>query len=64
LAALCGADLEASRVIRQRIEESIQNHPLEPRGISYLIKVGSATYPEEALSKEEPFKLAKERLGG
>ena len=64
LAALCGADLEGSRVIRQRIEESIQNHPLEPGEASILIKVGSATYPDEALSKEELFKLAKERLGG
>ena len=64
LAALCGANLEGSRVIRQRIEEGIQNHPLEPGGTSVLIKVGSATYPEEALSKEELFRLAKERLGG
>jgi GGDEF domain-containing protein len=64
LAALCGANLEGSRVIRQRIEEGIQNHPLEPGGTSVLIKVGSATYPDEALSKEELFRLAKERLGG
>jgi signal transduction histidine kinase/GGDEF domain-containing protein len=64
LAALCGANLEGAQVIRQRIEEGIQNRPLEPGGTSVLIKVGSATYPEEALSKEELFKLAKERLGG
>jgi GGDEF domain-containing protein len=64
LAALCGANLEGSQVIRQRIEEGIQNHPLEPGGTSLMIKVGSATYPEEALSKEELFRLAKERLGG
>jgi GGDEF domain-containing protein len=64
LAALCGANLEGAQVIRQRIEEAIQNRPLEPGGTSALIKVGSATYPEEALSKEELFKLAKERLGG
>jgi signal transduction histidine kinase len=64
LAALCEADLEAAQVIRQRIEEGIQNRPLEPGGTSVRIKVGSATYPEEALSKEELFKLAKERSGG
>jgi signal transduction histidine kinase len=64
LAAFCGANLEGSRVIRRRIEEGIQNRPFEPGGTSVLIKVGSATYPEEALSKEELFKLAKERLGG
>jgi signal transduction histidine kinase len=64
LAALCGADLEGSRVIRQRIEEGIQNHPLKAGEASVRIKVGSASYPEEALSKEELFRLAKERLGG
>jgi hypothetical protein len=64
LAALCEADLEGARVIRQRIEEGIQSHPLEPGGGTVLLKVGSATYPDEALSKEELFRLAKERLGG
>jgi GGDEF domain-containing protein len=64
LAALCEADLEAARVIRQRMEEGIRNHRLEPGETSLVIKVGSATYPEEALSKEELFRLAKERLGG
>jgi len=64
LAAFCEANLEGARVIRQRIEEGIQNHPLEPGGTSLPIKVGSATYPDEALSKEELFRMAKERLGG
>jgi two-component system, sensor histidine kinase and response regulator len=64
LAALCEADLEGARVILQRIKEGIQNHPIEPGGTSVLIKVGSATYPDETLSKEELFRLAKERLGG
>jgi len=64
LAALCEADLEGARVIRWRIEEGIQNHPLAPGGASVLLKVGSATYPDETLSKEELFRLAKERLGG
>ncbi len=64
LAALCEANLEGARVIRQRIQEGVQNHPLETGGVSILIKVGTATYPEEALSKEELFRLAKERLGG
>jgi GGDEF domain-containing protein len=64
LAALCEANLNGARVIRQRIEEGIQTHPLETGGTSVLIKVGTATYPEEALSKEELFRLAKERLGG
>jgi signal transduction histidine kinase len=64
LAALCEANLKGVQVIRQRIEEEIQKHPLEGRGGPLLIKVGTATYPEEALSKAELFRLAKERLGG
>ena len=64
LAALCEADLKGVQVIRQRIEEEIQKHPLEGQGAPLLIKVGTATYPEEALSKAELFRLAKERLGG
>jgi len=64
LAALCEANLTGAQVIRQRIEEEIQKHPLESREALILIKVGIATYPEEALSKAELFRLAKERLGG
>jgi len=63
LAALCEANLEGSQVIRRRIEESIQKHLLEARGAPALIKVGSATYPEEASSKSELFRLARERMG-
>ncbi len=64
LAALCEANLKGVQVIRHRIEEEIQKHPLEGHGGPVLIKVGTATYPEEALSKAELFRLAKERLGG
>jgi len=64
LAALCEANLKGTQVIRQRIEEEIQKYPLEGQGAPVLIKVGTATYPEEALSKAELFRLAKERLGG
>jgi signal transduction histidine kinase len=64
LAALCEANLEGAQVIRRRIEEAIQKHLLETGGVSVLIKVGTATYPDEALSKEELFRMAKERLGG
>jgi GGDEF domain-containing protein len=64
LAALCEANLTGAQVIRQRIEEDVQKHPSEGQGAPVLIKVGTATYPEEALSKAELFRLAKERLGG
>lgn len=64
LAALCEVNLTGAQVIRQRIEEEIQKHPLKGQEATIPIKVGIATYPEEALSKAELFRLAKERLGG
>jgi signal transduction histidine kinase len=64
LAALCEANLKGAQVIRHRIEEGIQKHPPENQKASVIIKVGTATYPEEARSKAELFRLAKERLGG
>jgi hypothetical protein len=51
-------------VIRQRIEEDVQKHPFEGQEKPVVIKMGTATYPEEVLSKAELFRLAKERLGG
>jgi hypothetical protein len=64
LAALCEANLNGAQVIHQRIGEEIQKHPLEGQEKPLRIKVGTATYPQEALSKGELFRLAKERLGG
>jgi GGDEF domain-containing protein len=64
LAALCEATLEGARVIRRRIEEGIQKRPAQGQEADVVIKVGMATYPEEAVSKAELFRLAKERLGG
>jgi signal transduction histidine kinase/GGDEF domain-containing protein len=64
LAALCEANLEGAQVIRRRIEEGIQKRPSEGHEADFVIKVGTATYPEEAASKAELFRLAQERLGG
>jgi signal transduction histidine kinase len=64
LAALCEVNLNGAQVIRQRIEEDVQKHLFEGQEKPVLIKMGTATYPEEALSKAELFRLAKERLGG
>jgi GGDEF domain-containing protein len=64
LAVLCEANLNGAQVIRQRIGEEIEKHPSEDQEKPIRIKVGIATYPEEALSKAELFRLAKERLGG
>jgi GGDEF domain-containing protein len=64
LSALCEADLEGARVIRQRIDEELQKHLSEGQDVSLITKVGMATYPEEALSKRELFRKAKEYLRG
>ena len=64
LAALCEANLNGAQVICQRIKEEIQDHSLEGQEKPVVLKVGTATYPDEALSKAELFRLAKERLGG
>jgi signal transduction histidine kinase/GGDEF domain-containing protein len=64
LAALCEADLQGAGVIRQRLEEVVQKVFVKGSDASRLIHIGAATYPEEALSKRDLFRKAKERLGG
>ena len=64
LAALCEANLKGTQVIRKRIEEEIEKQQLDAQEAQAIIKIGTATYPEEALSKPELYRLAKERLGG
>jgi two-component sensor histidine kinase/GGDEF domain-containing protein len=64
LAALCEADLKAAGIIRRRLEQAIQNNPDVSLDSPPVIKMGMATYPEEADSKRELFRIARERLGG
>jgi GGDEF domain-containing protein len=64
LAAFCVADLKGAQAIRQRIEEEIKKHFMEGWDHPPVIKVGAATYPEEAISKRELFRKAKGRLRG
>jgi hypothetical protein len=63
-AALCEADLKGAQVIRERIEGEIQKHFMEGGDQSLVIKVGAATYPEEAITKRELFRRAKTQLRG
>ena len=63
-AAFCEADLKGAQVIRQRIAGEIQKHFMEDRDPSLVIKVGAATYPEEAITKRELFRRAKTQLRG
>ncbi len=62
--AFCEADLKGAQVIRQRIEGEIQKHFTEGRDQPLVIKVGAATYPEEAITKRELFRRAKTQLRG
>ena len=55
LAILCEVDKGGARVIRQRILEEAEKYPN---------KVGMATYPDEAGSKRDLFRKAKNRLRG
>lgn len=63
-AALCEADLKGAHVIRERIEGEIQKHLMQGTDRSLVIKVGAATYPEEAITKRELFRRAKTQLRG
>ena len=64
LAAFCEADRKGAQVILARIEEEIKNFPSPDGEQPPVVKVGAATYPEEALCKRELFRLAKQRLMG
>jgi len=61
---ICDADLKGAQVIRERIEREIRKHFVQGRETPPIIKVGGATYPEEALSKRELFRKAKAQLRG
>jgi len=63
-AALCEADPNGAQVIQHRFEEEFHFHPLNDPGQPLQIKIGFATYPDEALSKRELFRKSKERLRG
>jgi signal transduction histidine kinase/GGDEF domain-containing protein len=62
LVALCEADLKGAKAIRQRIDEGFQKNPVKDQDRSLAINIGTATFPEEALSKRELFRKAKVEL--
>ncbi len=64
LAAICEADLKGAQAILQRIEEKVLKILTKDFDPPPVIKVGAATYPEEALSEKELFRMAQERLRG
>ncbi|MCJ7784113.1 MAG: hybrid sensor histidine kinase/response regulator, partial [Desulfobacterales bacterium] len=52
LAVICEADLKGAQAIQQRIEEKVLKHLTKGFDPPPVIKVGAATYPEEALSEK------------
>jgi two-component system, sensor histidine kinase and response regulator len=64
LAAICEADLKGAQAIQQRIEEKVLKYFTKGFDPPPVIKMGAATYPEEALSEKELFRMAQERLRG
>jgi signal transduction histidine kinase len=62
LVALCEADMKGVQAIRQRIEEDVQKNPIKGPDGPWAIRIGVATFPEEAFSKRELFRKAKEQL--
>jgi len=62
IVAICEADCNGARVIQRRIEEEFHQHPLQGSDHPVDIKIGFATYPDEALSKRELFRKARESL--
>ncbi|NWF57041.1 MAG: response regulator [Syntrophaceae bacterium] len=61
-AALCEADRKGAGVIRRRMEESFKKNAAQGRPSPPVLKIGAATYPEEAPSKRELFRKAKNDL--
>jgi hypothetical protein len=64
LAALCQVDSNGAQVIEKRIEEKALKQLEKNFDPPLIIRVGAATYPEEALSEKELFEIAQERLRG
>jgi hypothetical protein len=62
LVALCEADLKGALAIRKRIEEGLKRNGLEGKDWISKVRIGFATYPEEAASKRDLFRIAKARL--
>ncbi|MCX8118580.1 MAG: hybrid sensor histidine kinase/response regulator [Desulfobacterota bacterium] len=62
LVALCEADSKGVQSIRQRMEEDLRKNPLSGPDGPLRVKFGWASFPEEASTKHELFRKARERL--
>jgi two-component system sensor histidine kinase/response regulator len=62
LAAICETDRKGAGIIRQRIEEKFKKNLGDGLSTPPTLQIGAATYPEEALSKRDLFRKAKQGL--
>lgn len=60
--ALCETDRKGAHSIRQRIEDGVQKNPIKGADGPLAIRLGVSTFPEEALTKRDLFRKAKEQL--
>ncbi len=63
LVALCEADKTGAQAIRKRMEEDFKKHLFKGPDGPWTINLGVATFPEDASTKIELFRKAKEQLG-
>ncbi|OGP88792.1 MAG: hypothetical protein A2156_07275 [Deltaproteobacteria bacterium RBG_16_48_10] len=64
IVALCETDRKGAQVIQHRIKEEFDQYPLGDPEQPLGLKISFATYPDEALSKRELFRKAREGLRG
>ena len=61
-AAICETDGKGAQVIRHRMEENFKKNPPPGQSLSPVLKIGAATYPDEASSKRDLLRKAKNDL--
>ncbi|MFZ3065150.1 MAG: ATP-binding protein [Nitrospirota bacterium] len=59
-----GADKKGAEAIMLRIKRSLEGHKFTEKGVKIRVNIGSASYPDEAITKEELLNTAEGRALG
>jgi GGDEF domain-containing protein len=59
-----GADKKGAEAIMLRIKRSLEKYKIAEKGIKIRVKLGTASYPDEAITKEELLNTAEGRALG
>ncbi len=59
-----GADKKGAEAIMQRIKRSLEKYKITEKDININVKLGTASYPDEAITKEELLNTAEGRALG